>query len=331
MIKKTGTWIPASMVIACLLATWALSGNAQVPVRTELIRSPTGQSPSSANDGQVVVNTDLISFNITVTDSKGRFVSGISKDAFTVYDNKLPQRIVFFGDEDLPVSVGIIFDVSESMGGNKLKQARGAVARFIETSDKRDEFFLIAFNSRPQLLIERTHDADAVMSALAKVRPQGETALLDAVYLAAEKIQHSQHQRRALLLISDGRENSSRFKLKEVQRMLQESGANLYSIGIVEGISLPSKPGFSIQVFLGKLSDPTGGKTYFPQSSAALDRVFETIALELRHQYSIGYRPDAFIPDGKWHHVKVKVSRPGADSHLSIRSRKGYFAFPRQP
>ena len=131
-------------------------------------------------DGPVITHTDLVTFTVTVTDTYGRYVSGLNKNAFTVLDEKQPQDIAFFSDDDAPVSVGVIFDVSGSMGGDKIKRAREALSRFIQTSHNADEYFLIAFNSRAQLLLDKTRDGNAVLDKLMYVQTKNNTALYDA-------------------------------------------------------------------------------------------------------------------------------------------------------
>jgi len=275
---------------------------------------------------QVIVNTDLITLTVTVTDTYGRYVSGLDKKAFKVFEDKEEQEIEYFSDDDAPVSVGVIFDVSGSMSGDKIKKAREALARFIETSHDNDEYFLIAFNSRATLLLDKTRDGDAVLNKLTFVETKSNTALYDACYLGVEKVSRGAHPKRALLLISDGQDNNSRYTFSEVRRLLKESDVVLYSIGIMGGNDPGSSLGMTGQSTLDELSAVSGGKAFFPNTSAEMDELFERIALELRHQYSIAYRPKNFTNDGKWHKLKVKVTPPRGLPRLFIRSREGYYA-----
>jgi Ca-activated chloride channel family protein len=279
-------------------------------------------------DGPVIVNTDLITLTVTVTDNYGRYVSGLSKNAFAVLDDKQPQDITFFSDDDAPVSVGVIFDVSGSMSGDKIRRARDALANFIQTSHNSDEYFLIAFNSRAQLLLDKTRDGDAVLDKLTFVQTKNNTALYDACYLGVEKVQRGAHPKRALLLISDGQDNNSRYTFNEVRRLLKESDVVLYAVGILSGSDAGSSLGMEGQGILDELASVSGGKAFFPRSTAEMDDIFEQIALELRHQYSIGYRPSNFANDGKWHKVKVKVTPPRGLPRLFVRSKEGYYALP---
>ena len=289
--------------------------------------TPAPQQQQGREAGEVeIVNADLITLTVTVTDTYGRYVSGLDKKAFKVFEDKVEQEIEFFSDDDAPVSVGVIFDVSGSMSGDKIRKAREALSRFIETSHGSDEYFLIAFNSRAQLLMDKTRDGDAVLNKLTFVETRANTALYDACYLGVEKVTRGAHPKRAILLISDGQDNNSRYTFSEVRRLLKESDVVLYSIGILGGNDPGSSLGMEGQSILEELSAVSGGKAFFPNTSAEMDELFERIALELRHQYSIGYRPKNFTNDGKWHKLKVKITPPRGLPRLFVRSREGYYA-----
>jgi Ca-activated chloride channel family protein len=305
------------------------------PVPSQVPAANSPQKPSTkielpggeADDkGPVITNTDLITFTVTVTDIYGRFVSGLGKNAFSIFDDKLEQNISFFSDDDAPVSVGVLFDVSGSMSGDKVRRARDALAHFIQTSHDRDEYFLIGFNSRSQLLLDRTRDGNSVLDKLTFVQTKGNTALYDACYLGVERVQRGAHPKRALLLISDGQDNNSRYTFNELRRVLKESDVVLYAIGILGGNDVGSSLGMEGQGILDELAGVSGGKAFYPRSAPEMDDIFEQIALELRHQYSIGYRPPNFVSNGKWHRIKVKVAPPRGLPRLFVRTKEGYFA-----
>jgi Ca-activated chloride channel family protein len=287
---------------------------------------PTPPKAAGEVEGPVLVNSDLITVTVTVQDSYGRYVSGLSEKAFSIFDNKQQQEISFFSDDDAPVSVGVIFDVSGSMSGDKVSRAREALSHFIQTSHNSDEYFLIGFNSRAQLLMDRTRDGNAVLDKLTFVQTRNQTALYDACYLGVERVQRGAHPKRALLLISDGQDNDSRYTFGQLRRVLKESDVVLYGIGILDGNDAGSSLGMGGQGILDELASVSGGKSFFPRTSAEMDDIFESIALELRHQYSIGYKPAGFVPDGKWHKIKVKISPPRGLPRLFVRSKEGYFA-----
>ena len=289
-------------------------------------QSPT-QTPDDP-DRPVKIKTDLVTLTLTVTDPTGRLMSGLGKNAFTITDNNQPQDIQFFSDSDAPVSVGILFDVSGSMSGDKIRKAQKALARFIATSHPSDEYFLIGFNSRAQLLLDRSRDGDAVLQKLTMVKPDRNTALYDAIFLGAERVTRGSHQKRALLIISDGQDNSSRYNFGEVRRLMKETDVVTYSIGIMDSADSGTVLGMQGQAYLDEISSATGGTAFYPRTDVEMDEIFERIALELRHQYSIGYTPKDFQADGKWRKVKVKVKPPRGLPRLTVRGRDGYYATP---
>jgi Ca-activated chloride channel family protein len=310
-----------------------LIGRAQQQSQTPLLPSaspsptvsPTPQHVTGVAEEPVLVNTDLISFNVTVTDVYGRFVSGLNKNAFSVYDEKDQQEISFFSDDDAPLSIGIVFDLTGSMSGEKVQRAKNALSHFFETSLDKDEYFLITLQSgRAFLTLDRTRDSKQVLEKLTFVQTKGNTAFYDAVYLAAERVQRGAYPKRAVLVISDGQDNNSRYTFTNLRKALKESDVAVYCVGIEEG------GGGSLAMegsgILDEISGVSGGKAFFPRSGAEMDDIFEQIALELRHQYSIGYKPKGFKLDGTWHRIKVKVTPPRGLPRLFVRSKEGYFA-----
>ncbi|MER3631051.1 MAG: VWA domain-containing protein [Blastocatellia bacterium] len=285
-------------------------------------------TPTPDEGRNITINTDLVTLTLTVTDNYGRYVSGLTKKAFRIFDEGEEQEITFFSDSDAPASVGILFDISGSMSGEKIAKARVALTKFIENSHPNDEYFLIAFNKRAQLLLDRTRDAEAVLQKLTLVQPRESTALYDAVYLGLERVSRGAHQKKALLIISDGQDNSSRYNFREVKRLMKESDIVTYAVGILDRGDVSSGLGLLGQAFLDELTSVTGGRSFYPNSNAEMDEIFERIALELRHQYSIGYTPPNFKPDGSWRKVRVKVNPPRGLPRLTVRSREGYYATP---
>lgn len=285
-------------------------------------------TPTPDEGRNITINTDLVTLTLTVTDNYGRYVSGLTKKAFRIFDEGEEQEITFFSDSDAPASVGILFDISGSMSGEKIAKARAALTKFIENSHPNDEYFLIAFNKRAQLLLDRTRDAEAVLQKLTLVQPRESTALYDAVYLGLERVSRGAHQKKALLIISDGQDNSSRYNFREVKRLMKESDIVTYAVGILDRGDVSSGLGLLGQAFLDELTSVTGGRSFYPNSNAEMDEIFERIALELRHQYSIGYTPPNFKPDGSWRKVRVKVNPPRGLPRLTVRSREGYYATP---
>lgn len=288
--------------------------------------TPTPTPAIDPDDTPLKIQTDLVTMTLTVHDQWGRYVSNLTKKHFTVFENNVEQEITFFSDTDSPASIGIIYDVSGSMSSTKIARSRRALERFMLTSHPSDEYSLIAFNDKVQLLADRTRDGKAVLDKLMLMNTGGNTALNDAVYLGVDRVMRGAHKKRALLIISDGQDNNSRFSYAELRRYLKEADVIIYSVGIVD--TSDGSLALVGEGVLKQLSEITGGRAFFPQLDGAYDELFERIALELRHQYSIGYIPKDFQPDGKWRRLKAKVTPPRGMPRLSVRGREGYYATP---
>src|SRR5215813_2794230 len=283
-------------------------------------------SKQGDQDPPFIEKTDLVSLPVTVTDAYNRLLTGLDRQHFEVYEDIVKQEISFFSDDDAPVNLGIVFDVSGSMKG-KLDRAREALKAFIQTSHSDDDFFLVGFNQRANLLAEFT-DGESLANKLTLVDPKGQTALYDAAYLGIEKVKQGRHNRNAILLISDGQDNSSRYTYGELRKLLKEAGVQIYCIGIVEiGGGAGGTLDMQGQAILEEIAQTTGGKAFFPKSGAELEEITSRIALELRHQYSIGYIPTNVKHDGQWHKVKVNVKPPkGWPTTLKALHKEGYYA-----
>lgn len=294
-------------------------GLAQVPVGAQ-------QVAPIRSDDDVRLNRDIVTVHITVSDPYGRFVTGLEKSHFEIFDDKLKQEIEFFSDDDAPVTLGIVYDVSGSMT-SKLQRSLHALRRFVETSHNDDEFFLVGFNQRAQLVRDFTSSGESVINSLSLVSPDGKTALYDAAYLGVEKARQGHHTKRAILVISDGQDNSSRYTFNELRTLVKEADVQLYAIGVLDVND--GTLGLAGQAILEELSRVTGGRAFFPQSEEELVDVCTQIALELRHQYSVGYYPTTNVRDGRWHKIKVKVDPPAGLPRLSVRAKEGYFGLKR--
>ncbi|HEV2666235.1 MAG TPA: VWA domain-containing protein [Blastocatellia bacterium] len=297
----------------------------QAPGKQSPMQQLRSQLSDKDDQDRVRIGTELVSLPVTVTDAYNRLVTGLDRHHFEVYEDKVKQEISFFSDDDSPVNLGIVFDVSGSMKG-KLDRARDALKAFIQTSHSDDDFFLVGFNQRANLLAEFT-DGDALANKLTLVDPKGQTALYDAAYLGIEKVKQGRHNRHALLLISDGQDNSSRYTYGELRKLLKEAGVQIYCIGIVEmGGGAGGTLDMQGQAILEEIAQTTGGKAFFPRSGAELEDATTRIALELRHQYSIGYNPTNVKRDGQWHKIKVSVKGPKGLSNLKVQYKEGYYA-----
>lgn len=281
---------------------------------------------SNQTDDKVLLNTGIVNVIISVTDPYGRFVTGLSKEHFDVFDDKVKQQVAHFSDEDTPVSLGIVYDVSGSMK-ERLTRSIRALRRFIETSHNDDDFFLIGFNNRAKLVHDFTTSADQIAGHLMFVQPGGSTALYDAAYLAVEKVQQGRHTKKALLIISDGQDNNSRYTYKELRNRVKEADVQIYAIGITDP-AVDSMAGFGRSV-LEEVTRMTGGRAFFPNAynEPELIEICTRIALELRHQYSIGFYPTDMASTAKWHKVQVKINPPKGLGRLTLTYKDGYQSF----
>ena len=320
-------------VIALLnISILVVAAQSSIPTGPDSPNSPSFAQQHWPGVSQDAINlaTVLVSVPVTVTDRSGRAINGLKKENFRVYENKVEQPISFFTAEDAPASIGVIFDISGSMSDGKIIQAREALSRFIQTSHEQDEYFLISFNSTPHLLLDGTRDAQAVLDEFKNVHPGGETALYDAVSLGIEEVSHGIYPKRAVILISDGEDNHSRYSFNQLRRSLQESDVAIYTIGI--GGYTPRRSMSQVvmeslgRVVMDNLASISGGRAFRPWDTKEMDEAFEQIALELRRQYSIGYVPSNYVADGKLHRIRVTLAVPPSLSRLVVRNREGYHA-----
>jgi Ca-activated chloride channel family protein len=285
----------------------------------------TAGSQSTENAETVVVNSDLVSLRLTVTDKNGHCVLGLQESDFAIFEEKTPQVISFFGEDDSPVSVGIVFDLTGSMSQEKLRRAREAIVNFMKTSHREDEYSLVTMkDGKASLVLSRTIDQQAVIDEVSQGEGSGNTALYDACYLAVNTVSKGERPRRALLVISDGQDNKSRYTLAELRDQLKESDVIVYSIDVAERDDDPANL-YGREV-LTDISEITGGEFFQPQTEDQFNDAFDRIALALRHQYAIGYKPAEVTPEPKWRRIKVKVQRPPGSSRIFLRYRSGYYA-----
>ena len=267
---------------------------------------------------QIRLESKLVSITLTASDSYGRFVTGLKKENFQVYDNKVKQEIAHFTDDDAPLTLGIVYDVSGSMN-DLTNRSFQALRRFFEISHEDDEYFIVAFNDKPKLVQDFTTSPSEIMSRVIFVKAKGSTALFDATYIAIEKAKQGRHAKKALLIISDGEENHSRYSGKELRHLLQESGVLIYSIGI-SNLMLGAGT-------LKQLSGESGGRAFFPFQESEFTDIYTRIAIMLRHQYVIGFYPSDTTSKGKWHDVQIKLTAPKGLGRLSLSYKKGYQSF----
>jgi Ca-activated chloride channel family protein len=285
--------------------------------------SPQASSGVVLKGGHLSVRVSLVLVPVTVTDGMNRPVTGLQKDNFSVFEDERPQTIRYFAEQDTPISVGIILDVSGTMS-NKIDAAREALGAFFDNSHPDDDFFVITFSDNPQLTMDYTQRSADIQGKLVTVKPYGYTALLDAVHMGLNKLRTARHERRALLIISDGGDNASRHKIHDVKSEIEESGVEVYAMGLFdEGLpivrSLDEKIG---KHMLSQITEASGGRTLTVSNLAKLPEIARQISIEMRDQYLLGYLPATSTHDATWRKIKVKVNKPSSRLHPTYK--KGY-------
>jgi VWFA-related protein len=273
------------------------------------------------------VDTMLTLIPVTVTDPLNRIVTGLGKEHFRVTEDNVEQSILHFSSEDSALSAGIVFDSSGSMG-NKLQKSRQAVAEFAKSANPDDEFFLVQFNSTPEVTVGFTHQTEEIQNRIIFMQSRGRTALLDAVYLALHEMRKAKNPRKALLVISDGGDNNSRYTEAEVKNLVREADVQIYGIGIFEPLSSRGRTAEELNgpTLLSEIAEQTGGRAYPVENLNDLPDIAAKIGIELRNQYIIGYSSTNRERDGKYRRVKVRVMQPRGFPPLRAFWRLGYYA-----
>lgn len=272
----------------------------------------------------IKVDVDLVLVNVTVTDPMNRLVTGLDKENFQLFEGSKTEDIKHFSSEDAPLSLGVIFDMSGSMS-DKIEKAREAVVEFFKTANPQDEFFLIAFSDRPELLSDFTRSVEEVQGKLVYTVPKGRTALLDAIYLGLDKMREARNTKKALLIVSDGGDNRSRYTEGEIKNLVKEADVQIYAIGIFDFLGRTPEEAGGPQL-LDNITEVTGGRTYVINNPNELADTATKIGMELRNQYVLGYRPSNSVHDGKWRKIKVKLVPPKGLPPLHVYAKTGYYA-----
>src|SRR5450432_4643370 len=296
--------------------------------KDDLISSSTSTSTSTAGMTAHVrplkVDVDLVLVPVTITDPMNRLVTGLDKENFQLFEGNATQEIRTFSSEDAPVSLGVIFDSSGSMS-SKMDRAKDAVVEFFKTANPQDEFFMITFSDEPEEVSDFTSSVDEIQNKLIFAVPRHRTALLDAIYMGVSKMRKAKYAKKAMLIISDGGDNHSRYTENEIRSMVKEADVQIYSIGIFS--LAPSQPEeIAGPALLTEISQVTGGRMFTINNPNELADVATKIGIELRNQYVLGYRPNNKVKDGHWRKIKVKLNPPKGLPHLNVYARTGYYA-----
>ena len=290
-------------------------------------RQKPGEKSEPAPKANIRVDSTLVLIPVTVTDPMNRFVTGLEKENFKVFEDKKEQEVVQFSSEDAPLSIGVIFDCSGSMG-RKLEKSRLAVAQFFRTANPEDEFFLVQFNDSADLIQPFTKNLEDIQNRLTFTQSKGRTALLDAIYLGLHEMKKAKNPRKALLVISDGGDNSSRYTEGEIRNLVREADVQIYAIGIYEPIAARGRTPEEAQGqgLMTEIAEQTGGRQYPVDNLNELPDIAAKIGVELRNQYVLGYSPQNREHDGKYRKVQVKLIQPRGLPPLRAFFRMGYYA-----
>ena len=282
------------------------------------------QEDRSAN---IRVDTNLVLINVTVTDPMNRFVTGLEVEHFKLLEDKTEQKVTHFASEDAPLSIGLVVDTSHSMG-NKLQKARLAVAQFFKTANPEDEFFMVQFNNRPEMVVPFTSNTEEIQNRLTFMQAKGRTALLDGVYMAMHNMKKAKNTRKAILILSDGGDNSSRYTESEVRNLVREADVQIYAIGIFESMGSRGRSAEELSGpgLLSELAEQTGGRHFPVENLNDLPDIAAKIGMELRNQYVLGYSPVNQERNGKYRKVVVKLVQPRGMPPLKPFWRQGYYA-----
>jgi Ca-activated chloride channel family protein len=317
---------PKLLLFGAIFLTSAILVVAQPPV-TITPRQQTIPKNEVLPKANIRSDSNLVLIPVTVTDPMNRFVTGLDKENFKVLEDKKEQPITQFSSEDAPLSVGVVFDCSGSMG-HKLEKSRLAVAQFFKTANPEDEFFLVQFSDAAELAQPFTPNLEEVQNRLTFTQSKGRAALLDAIYLALHEMKKAKNPRKALLVISDGGDNNSRYTEPEIKNLVKETDVQIYAIGIYEAMAARGRTPEEAagQGLLTEVAELTGGRQYPVDNLNELPDIAAKIGVELRNQYVLGYAPLNQQHDGKYRHVVVKLVQPRGLPTLRPSFKQGYYA-----
>jgi Ca-activated chloride channel family protein len=315
-----------SLVVCLAIFGIGTSASAQSAALSDRKHDTLGQKIGAS--GSVHVDVDLALVNVSVTDTHDRPVRSLEPNSFRIFEDNIEQEVVNFSSEDVPISIGVIFDLSGSMA-SKLSYAKEAAVQFFKTANPDDEGFLIGFSGHADLLSPFTNNIEELQNRLLTLSPGGSTALLDGLYLGIAEMRNARNAKRALLIISDGGDNHSRYSEEDIKRLVKEADVQIYAIGIFESAyhrrTLTESNG---PLLLAELTELTGGRAFTVRNPNELSEIATKIGAELHSQYILGYEPSNKTHNARWRKITVKMSPPNGLQHLSIHAKKGYYAHP---
>jgi Ca-activated chloride channel family protein len=328
-----GGWLALLIVLVLMTAPGARGQTSQVdnsgvdtktppPVKDDAVPVEPGLKLRPGERLRMDVN--LVMVPVTVTDGLNRLVTGLERENFFIFSDGVLQDIKTFSVEDAPVSIGIVLDLSGSMT-NKVDKAKQAILQLLKTSNPQDEYFVITFNDRPELVQDFTSSEADVRTHLVSLQPGHRTALLDAMYYGIVKMKGAKYSRRALIVVSDGGDNRSRYTNGEVASLLKEADTEIFAMGIFD-MYAPSPEEVHGPELLSEYCEGTGGRLFKVDDIDDLPDIATKISASLRNQYVLGFAPKDQKRDGKWRKLKVRLVPPNGLPALEVHARNGYYA-----
>ena len=325
--------IPCTVFVCVVMvaaSAWAQSGDdVHVVPRADSSERPAAPFPDlNLHARPIRADVDLVLVPVTVSDTFNRPVLDLRRQDFSLLEGGIQQDIRYFSHEDGPISVALVLDCSASMK-NKIEYEGRGLEEFFKNANAEDEYFAITVSDKPRLIAADSASIGTIQERLAASPPKGRTALFDAIYLAVSQLRTARYHRRALLIISDGGDNTSRYTRKEIIRVLEEADVLTYAIGIFDEEPIPLLKSLEEKLgrdWLSELTDVSGGRTIAADDRRRIPEIAATISRELRSQYLLGYRPTNPARDGQWRRIRVRVA-PGSESvGLQVHFREGYRA-----
>jgi len=318
--------LPGSCLLFLLCSTvgFAFQTPNLKPARSRIQRAP---ETAADAESHLRIDSSLVLIPVHVTTPAGNSVTSLAKENFRLFEDGVEQKITHFAQEDGPISIGLVFDSSGSMN-NKMRQTADAAAAFFKTANPQDEFFLVEFNEHAKLTIGFTPDSESIYRRITHTKPFGRTSLLDAIHVALGEMKHARNLRKALVILSDGGDNRSRYTVPAIRNAMLESDLQMYAMGIFEQdpTRLHTAEEERGPRLLGDLTEQTGGQLYTLNQPDELAAISERISSQLRSQYVIGYSSNNLQRDGKYRHVKLVLKNPDDLPELKADFRRGYYA-----
>jgi len=312
----------ARVSLACgvLLFAWF----AQAQSVDDVHVTPRQKPKTEAADKPIRVDVDLVLVPVTVTDAMNRPVTALQKQDFALYEGEKRQEIRYLFEDEEPLSIAVLLDVSKSMS-NKMDVEREALEDFFKNADPEDEYFAITFSDRPRLIASSTSSIEEMERPLTLAEPSGPTAMLDAIYLAEAQLRSAKYKRRAIVIFSDGGDNVSHHSHREIRSLVQERDVEVYAIGLFEAAPFGTIEEKLGKIWLSQITDCTGGRTVAIQKREKVPAAAAAVSREIRSQYVLGYRP-TLARDGKWRKIKVRVASATAKQPLHASYKQGYIS-----